>query len=337
MYVGKKFSFSTLWFFAWRNILAMFALSSFVYFSYEWLNWKFIAIPFLPVATIGTAVAFYVGFKNNSSYERLWEARRIWGGITNTSRSWAAIVINLLERDEDSQTASEIKKELIYRQMAWTNVLRVQLRRRINWNYESKVDELSVDFVTKHIPQVLCEPEIEELLIEFTSEAETKALKTKANIAAHLLKQQIKTVTKLKQINLIDTFEHQTLMQHVTECYNQQGAAERIKTFPFPRQYANFSVIFVYIFMFLLPFGLVREMSALGILSSWLLIPITVLTCWIFYTMERVGDASENPFENGLNDVPMTAICRTIEIDLKEMLGEQDLPQRIQPVNKILL
>jgi putative membrane protein len=49
-------------------------------------------IPWLPVSVIGTAVAFYVGFKNNSAYERLWEARKIWGGIVNSSRTWGMFV-----------------------------------------------------------------------------------------------------------------------------------------------------------------------------------------------------------------------------------------------------
>lgn len=69
----------------------------------------------------------------------------------------------------------------------------------------------------------------------------------------------------------------------------------------------------------------------------WLTVPFCVLISWIFITMELVGDNSEDPFENFVNDVPMTALCRTIEIDLREMLGETDLPPKIQPVNDILM
>jgi len=52
--------------------------------------------------------------------------------------------------------------------------------------------------------------------------------------------------------------------------------------------------------------------------------------------MEIVGDNSEDPFEGFVNDVPMTALCRTIEIDLREMLDETDLPEKIKPVNDVL-
>ncbi len=53
--------------------------------------------------------------------------------------------------------------------------------------------------------------------------------------------------------------------------------------------------------------------------------------------MEQVGDASENPFENALNDIPLSAMCRNIEIDLRELLGESSLPEKLQPVNEVLL
>ncbi|MBK9636120.1 MAG: hypothetical protein IPO64_17010 [Bacteroidetes bacterium] len=79
-------------------------LSSIVVAVFHFLEWEFIAIPFLPVASIGTAVAFYVGFKNNQAYDRLWEARRLWGGITNTSRTLTALFISLID-DKSKQRA----------------------------------------------------------------------------------------------------------------------------------------------------------------------------------------------------------------------------------------
>ena len=53
--------------------------------------------------------------------------------------------------------------------------------------------------------------------------------------------------------------------------------------------------------------------------------------------MEQIGEYSENPFDNAVNDIPITTICRNIEIDLKEMLGETELPPRLQPEHDILL
>ncbi len=112
---------------------------------------------------------------------------------------------------------------------------------------------------------------------------------------------------------------------------------ERIKKFPLPRQYANMSRIFVYIFIFLLPFSMIPELMKLSELSFWLSIPITVLIGWVYIMMELVGDYSENPFQGMANDIPMLSLCRTIEIDLREMLYETELPPAIKAKNNILM
>jgi len=65
-------------------------------------------------------------------------------------------------------------------------------------------------------------------------------------------------------------------------------------------------------------------------------VPFSVLISWIFTTMEKVGSNSEDPFEGRINDVPMTSLCRIIEIDLRDMLDEKDLPTKIAPKDNIL-
>jgi putative membrane protein len=127
------------------------------------------------------------------------------------------------------------------------------------------------------------------------------------------------------------------LSEQIGKMFDQQGACERLKTYPLPRQYSIFSHIFVHIFIYLLPFALVTETTKLGPYGSWLLVPLCAVIGWLYYTMEQVGDASENPFENAVNDIPMTAICRNIEIDLRELLGETSLPPKIKPVDEVLL
>lgn len=114
-------------------------------------------------------------------------------------------------------------------------------------------------------------------------------------------------------------------MELITEMYTLQGKCERIKNTPFPRQYAYFSGVFVFIFITLIPFGIVGELAERGSPMIWLTVPISVVISWIFWTMESVGDSSEDPFENFINDVPMNALCRTIEIDLRQMLGETEV------------
>ncbi|MBC8102944.1 MAG: hypothetical protein H7Z41_10195 [Cytophagales bacterium] len=317
-------------------------MSTAVYVGYEWLGWKFLSIPFLPIASIGTAVAFYIGFKNSQSHDRLYEGRRIWGGITNTCRSFGSQVIAVIGRphvEVPPETVRATQTYLLYRQMAWINALRVQLRKTPAIHRKRRDELQHIDWV-KHVHAgdgLADEADTDAVLAHFSCDRERTLLAGKSNIAAHLLVRQAELLTDLKRRGWVDEYEHNALMTHISACYDHQGGCERIKSFPFPRQYAIFSGVFVKIFMGLLPFGLIKEMAALGRGASWMVIPFTVLIAWVFYTMEQVGDASEDPFEGGGNDVPISTICRNIEVDLREMLNETDLPPRLQPLNDVLL
>jgi ion channel-forming bestrophin family protein len=358
MFVGNKYKPRMVWFWAWKNLVQAACVSAVVYACYEWLGWELLSVPFLPIATIGTAVAFYVGFKNNSSYDRLWEGRRIWGSITNVSRAWAALVLSVVQQakaepddGEAGDGEAEARRVAVYRQIAWTNALRIQLRQfpaphrntadellHISWLKHADIgDELDRDAPIGG-DELDEDAQMDAMLEYFASTHGSAASDPRpSNIAASLLRQQADQIARLKRAGWIDGWEHVELMRLITECYAQQGAAERIKSFPFPRQYANYSHAFVKIFIFLVPFGLMKEMAHLGTGASWLVIPFSTLVAWVFYSMEQVGDFSEDPFEGGVNDVPLSTICRNIEVDLREMLGETVLPPRLEPIDEVLM
>ena len=98
-----------------------------------------------------------------------------------------------------------------------------------------------------------------------------------------------------------------------------------------------YKVLFVKIFVVLVPFGMLQEFNKLGENLFWLTIPFSVLVSWILLSMERVGEVTENPFEGSSNDIPMTQIARNIEIDLLDMIDEKELPSPIQPKNNIVM
>ena len=135
----------------------------------------------------------------------------------------------------------------------------------------------------------------------------------------------------------IDPLNYVELENLLVNFYEQQGKCERIKNFPYPRQFASINLFFVRLFVFMVPFGMLKEFEKLGDHMVWLTIPFSVLVSWVFSSMEKVGESTENPFEGGSNDVPITSMSRTIEIDLREMLDETDLPPAIQAVNNILM
>lgn len=328
MYTGKVFHPVLLWHFARTNLIRTLLISLAAVLLYEVAGFKFVAIPFVPVATIGTAVAFYIGFKNNQAYDRLWEARRLWGGITNTSRNLATMMIALVQD-------KAYVKDFLYRHIGYINILRLQLRRTIPW--ASSKGNLHRTFVGEKKELEEFDEGLKVVLTKNNKMQYYEALKSKQNTASIMLKIQIEQLTQLKREKKIDDFEHSDLVKLINELFNLQGGCERIKSTPLFRQYSIFSRVFVLIFIFLLPFALLKDLTNLAEWGVWLTIPFTLLISWVFYTMEQIGEYSENPFDNAVNDTPITTICRNIEIDIKELLGETDLPEKIQPENDVLL
>lgn len=125
------------------------------------------------------------------------------------------------------------------------------------------------------------------------------------------------------------------LEKGIKELYDLQGRSERIKNFPYPRQYAVINTLFVRIFCVLLPFGMLREFDVLG--KIWLVVPFSALVSWMYLSLEQVGESTENPFEGGANDVPIAQICRMIEVEARELLGETHLPPVLRPRKDIIL
>jgi putative membrane protein len=301
--------------------------------TYHFTQWKFMAIPWLPLSLIGTAVAFYVGFKINQSYGRIWEARKIWGSIVNNSRKLATMVRNYRSDDDTSDPAADERRQLIHRHIAYLYQLREQLLRPAQWEHVSlswiygSMNRRRRDKLFDKFKQ-----ELEEVTSrQYLSAEEVLGLKDFNNKAVQLLDRQTRAVQSLYQSRSINRMQQVDLQSIVNAFYDDQGRAERIKNFPFPRQFASFSFVFTCIFVFLLPFGIVAEFDKLGPDFVWLSIPVGVTIGWIYVVMEMIGDYSENPFEGLYNDIPMLSICRTIEIDLLQMLGEKDIPKPIQP------
>lgn len=335
MYIGRTLSFRLLLNFAWRPLLFFFIYSSAITCLYELANFTWLGIPFTPIGLIGTAVAFYVGFKNNSSYERLWEARKIWGSIVNISRTFGVYVLDYVqpENDLDYESLKEHKKIILYRHLAFINGLRIQLRSRRVWGDDS--NDPFMNIVAENTPFI--NQNLLKEIKQFLHDDEAEYLDNKSNTVTHILRKQSEHLNYLFSKGCLTDYKHAEIGKLVKELYDQQGACERIKNYPFPRQYAFFSEVFVWILAIMLPFGLVGELDKLGPSFVWATIPLAIVITWLFFVMEVVGDKSENPFENSVNDIPMTSICRTVEIDLREMLEEQEIPEKIQPVNKIIM
>ena len=302
-------------------------------------------IPWVPVSVIGTAVAFYVGFKNNQSYDRMWEARKIWGGIVNDSRSWGMMVDGFVTNQFTDEPVTEeelhaVKQRLIYRHIAWLYAHRSQLLVATSWEHISQGGHLgrTAERYQKYFGIGLVDDEVTRTeLKQFLPADEHDRLISNVNTATQIINQQSRDLRDLRQRGLIEDFRHMEMENLLVNFYTLQGKNERIKKFPLPRQYANMSRYFVAIFIMILPFTMVPALIDIGRYGLWLSVPITALIGWVYLMMELVGDYSENPFQGMANDIPMLSLCRTIEIDIREMLGETELPPPIKAKNNILM
>ncbi|MEO0900264.1 MAG: bestrophin family ion channel [Bacteroidota bacterium] len=345
MFIEKNYSFERVVRYSGRPFLLFAVYSTTIVLLWEYANLNWITIPWLPLSLIGTAVAFYVGFKNNSSYDRMWEARKIWGAIVNSSRAWGTYVGSFVSNQFAAIPASKhelqaAKTQLIYRHIAWLYALRNQLLVVTNWehaNQRGKTGKRAQRYREAYGIGQIEDEVMKNELQNYLPHHELQRLVDYQNTATQIIDQQAKDLAQLRSKELIDDFRHMELQKLLYDFYEHQGKCERIKKFPLPRQYASVTRIFIYIFIFLLPLGMVSEFAKIGDWGIWLSIPFTALVSWVFWMMEEVGDYSENPFQGMGNDIPMLSLCRVIEIDLKEMLGETDLPEKVKPVNGVLM
>lgn len=323
MYQGHRFSF-------WRSVwwtrhtvfmTACYATAACLTRYFAELEWM--ALPWQPVGLIGVALAFYLGFKNNSAYDRLWEARKIWGGIVNASRSFAVMARDFVHDDEKGD---EISKELVHRHVAWLHMLALELRKVTPWEHQGKQSTDSRNVLGTHVK----DGDAEAVLRKYLGDEETDYVLGKGNRSSHLLSQQSRRLMELRETGIVEHFRHLQMQTLITEFYTLQGKAERIKKFPLPRQWVSANAYCIFIFGVLLPFGMMDVFSRAP--QPWMVfgaIPATVVCFWIFWLMDRVGEYSENPFEGLHNDVPIRNMARGIEIDIRQMLDETDLPPKV--------
>ncbi|WP_257666267.1 bestrophin family protein [Parapedobacter tibetensis] len=334
MHIGSHYKIKEFLLWTRKNIYLLLAIAFISTFLYEMMGWRWLGIPWVPVALIGTAAAFIVGFRNNATYDRMWEARKIWGGIVNSSRIWGIMVKDYVRHDHQ-ETEDELHRSLIYRHMAWLTALRFQLRQPKSWeNIQRKSYNREYAKLYK-VPE--WEGDLEEELKAFLANTDKQYVLDKKNRATQIIALQSKQLKALNRSGELETLRYVELEKVLHDFYIFQGQSERIKNVPYPRQFASINLYFIRLLVYLLPFGMLNEFASIGPHWVWLTVPFSVIVGWVFTSLEQVGESTENPFEGGPNDIPMASLSRTIEIDLRDMLDETNLPEPVQPINNILM
>lgn len=248
-----------------------------------------LTIPFPIVAFLGTAISLLLSFKLSQSYDRWWEARKIWGSIVNDSRSFVVQLKNFTNGSD-----VDLVKKMGYRQMGWCYVLGSDLRR---------IE--SIDVAKK-----------------FVSEEELEILKKSQNRALTLLDFHNKDLTALHNAKKINDYQQVQIDSTIVRLCESMGKAERIKNTFFPKTYRLTLHFFIYIFLISLSLSLTD-------LHNVVEIPFMMVISLPFFMLEKIALTIQDPFENKPADTPVTSIARTIEINLKQLLDEEKLPEKV--------
>ncbi|MBL8956863.1 MAG: hypothetical protein JNK82_39180 [Myxococcaceae bacterium] len=251
-------------------------------------------LPPTAVGALSAALAIFLAFRNSAGYDRWWEARKQWGSLINSTRSFARQLATL------GAAKPEVQRAMLYRQIAFAHALRLQLRGQ--------------------------QKELKETLAPFVEASELERIAGSTNAAMWLLQNQGAAVKALE----LEPIRHARLDETLSALTDVQGACERLKTTPVPRQYEYFPRLFLYVYAVLLPLALAAHLE-------WFTVCVTVPVSFLFMALERVGEVMETPFENRVTDVPLSAMCRTIERNLRELAGDTEkLPPPLEPIDGYL-
>ena len=293
MFVSYRGSVLGLLSWQWRSFIAYGVIASLIVATDRLLEWKWFEVTTLPLGVLGGAIGIFVSFRTNSAYDRWWEGRRLWGQLVNTSRHFTTQVLTFVDSRGESEAQRAPKHALVRRHIAYVHALRCALRG----------DDPLADADVK----------------SFLDEDERASLKGESNLNHALLHRQQHELVQLADAGHIDTFRLQSLDRSIATLLDVQGGCERIKKTPFPPGYGFLASRLILAYAILMPLGIVADVG-------WAAIPLTMLVCIGFTLISEVGRVLEDPFTMFWPALPLSALSKTIEINLRQRLGDRDLP-----------
>lgn len=284
------------------NILLSVLIAAVAYAQYKYIGLiglPPVVLPVVPVTILGGALAIFLGFRNNSAYDRWWEARKIWGEIVNDSRTFGMMITSF---SSTIFSNGAVKEEEI---KAWQTTM---IHRHIAWLYALKMELRGVNYWAD--------------LSKYMTGRELEIIKKKHNKSTQIIQIQGQELKKAYEKKIIEDFRHMELANVLKAFYDSKGKAERIKKTIFPFYYNYFTGVFLWLFIICLPFSLNPAMD-------WLAIPMSIAISFVFKILDKSGAITEDPFEGRAADTPISSITRAIEIDLLEMIDSDKIPKPI--------
>jgi putative membrane protein len=233
-----------------------------------------------PFTLFGIALALFLGFRNNASYERFIEGRRLWGSLLNTSRSLTRQALSLPDKPRDVKETSLFINGLI----ALAYALKHQLR---HTDPAADLDRLLPSALATRIKAARYQP-------------------------ALLAKELGHWVQSAKNRGHIDSISQQSFDNNLNLLTDAIGGCERIAGTLIPYSYSVLLHRTIYVYCFLLPLGLVDSLG-------WMMPIFVTFIAYTYVALEAIADELETPFGLSPNDLALDAICRNIENTLLEM------------------
>lgn len=249
-----------------------------------------VSIPVSVPMILGTIISLLLAFRANQSYDRWWEARIIWGGVVNDSRSWARQVVSFIDNGYDNDDKAALEHRLINRQIAWAHCLGRALRGNDDEKDLSKwLHQDDLDFINRY-----------------------------SSTPMAILELQARDIKYALDDGWINAYQHVEMDRTLGNFSDHMGKCERIKKTVFPSTYGLYLHLAMNLFIMLLPFALIEYFG-------WLMIPLVTVISSMFWLIEKMSVHLQDPFENKPTDTPVTSIAMTIERDLKQVLRQHGL------------
>lgn len=245
-----------------------------------------VSFPLMPLTLVGSALVVLISFRNSSAYNRWWEARTLWGAMTNNSRSFAREVLTLVD---DPDGLNPVKATLLRRQVAYTRSLAAQLRG----------EECPAEVATL-IPAE-----------EYERRSQTN------NFANNVLQGSAVLLAGEHRAGRLDSIGLMRLESTMVELSNCQGGLERIANTPLPYPYAYFPGLFISLFCMIVPIGLVDSLGWFTPLAS-------TVAGFMLLVIERIGADLQSPFQKSEHQIQTDALCANIQKNLDAMLRDAD-------------
>lgn len=259
----------------------------------------------IPFTLIGLPLGIFLGFRNNTAYDRFWEGRKLWGALVNTSRSFTRQVLTLLEfqedaTDRDPDALEAFEREIVRLTIAYVHAFRCHLR-----------DMDPFEEIERVLPA--------EVAARFRDEP---------NVPIAMLQHIGDRLVEARRKRWVHPYHVNILEGSLTSLTDIQGACERIRSTPIPFSYTVLMHRIVAVYCVLLPFGLETTMG-------WATPAVVLAISYAFFGLDAIGDEIEDPFGEDINDLPLHAISRMIEINLRARIKDEG-PEPLRPTRGIL-